>query len=78
MFFALTKRNPESNYSDEIRINIDDISTMESVGRSSLITMTSGREIVVIESLDEIMTLITGVLFDECDPADDDEEDEDV
>jgi hypothetical protein len=78
MFVVLTKRNPESNYSDEIHINIEDISTMETVGRSSLITMTSGREIVAIEPVDEIRALITGVLFEECDPADDDEEDEDV
>lgn len=73
MFLLLRKRNPENNYTDEIVIRIGDISTMESVDGSSLITLNSGREICTIESLDEIRLQLFG--DDDEDDEDDDEDD---
>lgn len=59
LLIKLNRKNPESNFNPDVLLNVHDISTLDSLrDGSTLITLTSGREVLVKESLDEVKETI--------------------
>lgn len=73
LLIKLNRKNPESNFNPDVLLNVHDISTLDSLrDGSTLITLTSGREVLVKESLDEVKETIIDLI----DTMNDDDDDE--